>query len=71
MSQRVFKLRGGHDFMTTITIYNTVRTITRKVAKPQSWFLCSARHHTVVNISVKFRKKCVKRFLSYGGETIL
>ena len=48
-------LLGGHDVMTTITIYNVQRAMTPKVGKPQLRFFCSARRLMAVNISVKFR----------------
>ena len=54
--QTGFKLRGGHDFMTKITIFNVQRAIIPQEGKPQLWFLCSARRHMVVNLSVKFRQ---------------
>ena len=54
--ETVFKLRGGHDFMTKISIYNVQRAITSNVGKPQLWFLHSACCLMVVNICVKFSK---------------
>ena len=49
ISQTVFKLWGGHNFITKITIYNVQKA---KIG-PQLWFLCFACCLMVVNISVK------------------
>ena len=42
ISNRVFKLPSGHEYMTKISIYTVQRAITPKVGKPLLWFLISA-----------------------------
>ena len=54
ISQMVFILQSGHEYMVKIAMFNTQRAITPKVGKPELWFMCFALLLMVLYICVKF-----------------
>ena len=44
ISQKVFKLQRGHEYIDEMSMFNAQRAITPKVGKPELWFMSSARH---------------------------
>ena len=55
ISQTVFNLQSGHEYMVEMAMFNLQRTTTPKVGIPQLWFMRSAHHLMVLYICVKFR----------------
>ena len=62
LSVRVLKIQSKYKYMTEITIYNIHRAMLSKVCEPELWFICSACHLIVVNISLKFHEIIWNRF---------
>ena len=56
ISERVFNLQNGHEYMVEMAIFNIQRAITPKVGKPKLRLMCSARCLMVLYICVKFRE---------------
>ena len=56
ISETIFNLQSGHEYMVEIVTFNVQRAITLKVGKPELRFMCSARHHIVLNTHGSFRK---------------
>ena len=48
ISQTVFNLQSGHEYMVEMTLLNVQRTITPKVGNLDFRFMCSARHLIVL-----------------------
>ena len=51
ISQTVFKLQSGHEYMVEMAMFNVQKAIT-----PKFWFMFSARCLMVLYIGVKFRE---------------
>ena len=56
ISQMVFSLQSGHEYMVEMAVFNVQRTITPKLGKPKVWFNSSACCLMVLYIPVKFRE---------------
>ena len=54
MSQTVFSLQSGHEYMVEMVMLNVQRIITPKVGNPEPRLMCSAHCLIVLNICVKF-----------------
>ena len=63
ISQMVFNLQSGHEYMVEMAMFNVQRAITPKVGKPVLRFMCSEHCLMVLYIRVKFReniKHCIR-----------
>ena len=56
ISQMVFNLQNGHEYMVEIAMFNIRRAITPKSSKPESGFMCSAFRLMVLYICGSFVK---------------
>ena len=56
ISQSVFNLQSGHEYMVEMAMFNVQRAITPKVGKPELQFMCSASRLIVLYICVKFHE---------------
>ena len=56
ISQTVFNLQGGHEYMVEMVMFNVQRAVTPNVGKPESRFMCSASRLIVLYICLKFRE---------------
>ena len=56
ISQTVFDLQSGHEYMVEMAMFYGQRTITPKVGKPELQFIFSARRRIMLYIFVKFRE---------------
>ena len=56
ISQTVFNLQSGHEYMVEMAVCNVQKEITPKVDKSELWFICSALCVNVVYIGVKLRE---------------
>ena len=56
ISQNVFNLQCGHQYMVEIAMFNVQRAIIPNVGKPELRFICSARCLILPYICVKFRE---------------
>ena len=56
ISQRVFNLQRGHEYIVEMAMFNIQRAITPKVGKPELWIMYSAHPLMVLHIYVKFRE---------------
>ena len=54
ISQTVFNLQSGQEYMVEMAMFNVQRAITPKVGKPELWFISSARLVIVLYICVMF-----------------
>ena len=54
ISQTVFNLQSGHEYMVKMAMFNVQRAISPKVGKPELQFICFACCLIVVYICVKF-----------------
>ena len=52
----VFKLEGGHDFVSETATYKVQRGMTQTIYIQELWFLRSVHHLMVVNISMTFHE---------------
>ena len=66
ISQMVFNLQSGHEYMVEKAMFYIQRGITSKVGKPELWFMCSACRIMVLYICMKFCENITK---SYGVDT--
>ena len=69
ISQTVFKLQSGHEYMVEMAMFNVQRAITPKVGRPE--FMCSARHLMVFYICVKFRENITNGFRTMEQTPVL
>ena len=56
ISQRVFNLQSGHEYMVEMTMFNVQTAITPKVGKSELRFMCSACPHMMLYICVTLRE---------------
>ena len=57
ISQMVFNLQSGHEYMVEMAMFNVPRVITPKVGIQELRFMCCSAHRLMVlSIDVKFRE---------------
>ena len=54
--------------MLEMAMFNVQRAITPKVGKSELRFMCSARHPIKLYICVKYHKKYLRQYQSYGVD---
>ena len=67
----VFNLQSGHYFVIETATYKIQRGITQKIYIQELWFLRSAHHLMLINISVTFHEENIERFSSYRADGIV
>ena len=56
ISQTVFNLQSGHEYMAEMAMFHVRRAITPKADKPELRFMSSESHLIVLSVCVKFRE---------------
>ena len=69
ISQTVFNLQSGHEYMVELALLNVQRAITPKVGKPKLRFMCSACRLTVLYICGKFAENISDGIKIYDADT--
>ena len=57
ISQTVFNLQSGHEYIVEMAIFHVQRATTPELGNPEFWFMRSASRLMVLYICVKFRVK--------------
>ena len=69
MSETVFNLQSGQEYMIEKALFNVQRAITPQVCKPELGFMCCARIFIAFYICVKFHENIANIFLTYQADT--